>query len=467
MGDALDLLASMVLDDSRSWGDVATSWQIADARAVLEPDPGAPRLHWAGRPKGGSKSTDIAGMSLVWALTQAAPLEQGYVVASDEEQAVRLLDRARGLVARTPGLASRVKVEARRIVVPSTGVRLVAMAADAPGAEGVLTSWIACDELPNWADTSNAKGMWTAMVSAVPKRPGCRLVVIGHAGRPGSWQHRIFERSAKSSAWRLADVAGPLPWVGADLLAEQEAVLLPSEYQRRHLNQWVAAEDNLAKLDDIRACVTHDGALPPVAGVRYRLGLDIGLTNDRTVLSVAHVERDGTGRRVVLDHQQVWIGTRVNPVSLTEVEAAIMAISRDYHRAPLTFDPYQAAQLTERLNARGLQTEPFTFSQASVGRLALTMFGLLRSRRLALPNDEALIGELAAVKLRETSPGCYRIDHDRAAHDDRAISLALVAHQLLEHSTPRRARVRSTAGHNVAERPSFIGGHMVPPGMLH
>ncbi len=82
---------------------------IADARAVLEPDSDAHRLHWASRSKGGSKSTDIAGMRLVWALTQADPLEHGYVVAAGEEQAVRLLDRARGLVARTPGLADRVR----------------------------------------------------------------------------------------------------------------------------------------------------------------------------------------------------------------------------------------------------------------------------------------------------------------------------------------------------------------------
>ena len=33
--------------------------------------------------------------------------------------------------------------------------------------------------------------------------------------------------------------------------------------------------------------------------------------------------------------------------------------------------------------------------------------------------------ELANVRLRETSPGVYRMDHDPDKHDDQAIALAL------------------------------------------
>jgi hypothetical protein len=47
-----------------------------------------------------------------------------------------------------------------------------------------------------------------------------------------------------------------------------------------------------------------------------------------------------------------------------------------------------------------------------------------------LPDDEALIDELANLRLRETSPGVLRIDHLPDKHDDRGIALALAAYRL-------------------------------------
>ena len=53
---------------------------------------------------------------------------------------------------------------------------------------------------------------------------------------------------------------------------------------------------------------------------------------------------------------------------------------------------------------------------------------------MALPDDPELIDELANVKLVETAPSSYRIDHDASAHDDRVISLALAAYRLVTTS---------------------------------
>jgi hypothetical protein len=48
------------------------------------------------------------------------------------------------------------------------------------------------------------------------------------------------------------------------------------------------------------------------------------------------------------------------------------------------------------------------------------------------------------VRLRETSPGVLRMDHDSGRHDDRAIALALACHRLVargEESAPMRVFV--------------------------
>jgi hypothetical protein len=76
------------------------------------------------------------------------------------------------------------------------------------------------------------------------------------------------------------------------------------------------------------------------------------------------------------------------------------------------------------------------FSASSVGRLASTLHLALRNRALALPDDDALISELANLRLKETSPGVVRLDHDGSGHDDRAVALALCVHHLLSNPEP-------------------------------
>lgn len=176
--------------------------------------------------------------------------------------------------------------------------------------------------------------------------------------------------------------------------------------------------------------MTLDGPLEHVPGHKYAIGVDLGITNDRSVCAVMHAERaeNDDGRkvvqRVVLDRMEVWTPTRGNPVDLTAVEEWIALASRQY-RAHVQIDPYQAVAMTQRLRNKGVSIDEFTFSQASVGRLAMALHTTIRDHRLAIPNDPELIDELVNVRLRETSPNVYRLDHDPDRHDDRAIAMAL------------------------------------------
>jgi hypothetical protein len=67
----------------------------------------------------------------------------------------------------------------------------------------------------------------------------------------------------------------------------------------------------------------------------------------------------------------------------------------------------------------------------SVGRLALALHQAIRNR-IAVPDDELLIDELIAVRLRKNGLGVYRLDHDSGGHDDQAVTLVLGVHWLLE-----------------------------------
>ena len=243
----------------------------------------------------------------------------------------------------------------------------------------------------------------------------------------------------------MFETPGPLPWISADVLDEQRSLLTASMFARLHENRWVAGEDRLTSPEQVAACVGHSGTIAPRRGVRYCHGLDVGLVNDRTVLTIAHRERREGADVVVVDHQETWQGTKDRPVDLSVVEAFIVESVRKYP-GDVLFDPWQSVHLAQRLESRRIRVEAFTFSSASVGHLALTMYRLLRDRLLDLPDDDELTSELSAVVLRESQPGQYRIDHASGAHDDRVISLALVA-QSLASTASGILRVQVATGH--------------------
>ena len=85
------LLGAVVPEESRQWGEIVEGFQIEDAEAFLSED--GTRRHFETRPCGGSKTTDLAGISLVWLALDAVPGARGYVFAGSRDQAALLLER--------------------------------------------------------------------------------------------------------------------------------------------------------------------------------------------------------------------------------------------------------------------------------------------------------------------------------------------------------------------------------------
>ena len=470
---ALDLLAALVLPDGRRWGEAAHPFQWTDARAVLEPSSPTP-YHFLTRARGAAKTGDLAAIAVAAMLEQASPGARLYAVAADQDQARLLLDSIRGYTARTPLLrdADALAIGAYRVAVPGADVVLEVLAADAPGAWGLRPWLVIVDELAIWPSTPTARQLWEAVTSAVAKLPDARMAVLTSAGDPAHWSARVLEHAKADPLWRVHEVPGPSPWMAEDRLAEQRRRLPESSFARLFLNRWTAAEDRLTSLDDLRACVNLEGPLAPQPDRRYAVGLDLGLTHDRTVAAVCHAEpmvrilkaesgpnpllqesglplaatpggrRSVVGTQIVLDRMQVWTGSRGQAVQLGDVEAWVAQAAASY-RGHVVTDPWQAVGMAQRLRTGGVRVSEFTFSSALTGRLASTLHLLLRNRALALPDDPDLLDELANVRLREASPGVLRMSHDPGRHDDRAVALALAAQELLEAQARPLARIRS------------------------
>lgn len=447
--DPYSLLCALTLDDGRSWGDVATDWQRTDALAVLVAaagEPGGLRRQFNLRGRGMSKTTDVAALALVLLLTKAPARSRSHAYAVDSDQSAILLDTLQGLAERS-GLMGLVTIDARTVTVRKSHATLTIESADGASAFGLRPWLTVVDELGVWPSTENYRKLWSAIISAVPKRPDSLLLVIGTAGSPIGLGARVWTDAtdAASTHWRATKRPGPAPWWSEADIAATRADLTASEWRRLILCEFAEGDDALTSPEDVAAVIRPGSTtLAPRRGVEYVAALDVGTRRDLTALAVGHVESRAAGRVVVVDRVMYWRpghqpGDTHTPgasgftlaarVDLAEVEASTLRICKEYSVSRLRFDRMQAEQLTMNLERQGIKTDEFVFSTSGANRLARALWGALRDRALDLPDDDELRDEFLATRLVETAPGVVKLQNPPGSHDDIVTAVGmLVAH---------------------------------------
>ena len=313
---------------------------------MLLAGPDDPRRFFWLRARGMSKTGDAAAILLALLLTEAPPRSRSYCYAADADQAALVLDSIVGYVQRT-GLSALVEVGARSVTCLATGATLTVESSDSASAFGTRPWSLVLDEAAQWPDTPNHRRLFGALISAQAKVPGSRLLMMSSAGSPSHPAHKWWQTAEASEHWVTSLQTGPSPWWSSADTAAAVEQLTPAEVRRYILCEWAEAEDALAATEDVVACTGTYLVREPQRGVTYVAALDVGTRRDATVLAVGHLEAGPVGRRVVIDRVQRWTGTRLNPVSLTEVEQAVVATSRLYHRAAPRLRP-DAGRATDR-----------------------------------------------------------------------------------------------------------------------
>ena len=422
---AWDLMGALVLEDGRRWAEAAHDFQVERARAWQQ---AAEPMHFDTDSRGSAKTTDLAGTATAVMATADRPL-RCYWLAADADQGALAIDTMAGFVQRTPGLADQLDVQARKVIAPATGATLEVLPADAAGTWGLTPHWVFVDELANWNDGPSARRLWDAASSAVAKRSDARLIVITTPSSPDHFAFKILEHARRNDLWRVCERRGPAPWLDPVRLEEQRQRLPAAVYAQLFEGEWTAAEGSFLDPALVEAAFTLDGpALDRQAGVPwYVAGLDLGVRHDRTVFAIGHREGD----RVLLDRMQTWKGSRLRPVDFGEVEDFIVQAHKRF-RFALRLDPWQGLDLAQRLRARGIRADEFTFTAASKQRLAASLLSTVNSGNLALYEAEGLRDELLGLRLVQTSSGGWAFDHRSGGHDDRAVALALMTVAALE-----------------------------------
>jgi phage terminase large subunit-like protein len=290
MSEAIHVLAALVLEDGRRWGEVAEPFQWDDAQEILDEDSLTP-YNFLTRSRGGAKTSDLAGVALAAMLAQLPPASKLYGLAADQGQGRLLVESIEGYASRTPELRGALEIGAFRVRATRGGSTLEILAADAPGAWGLRPSFVVVDEIAQWGQTGAPRRLWEAVITSAAKIEGCRLVALSTAGDPTHWSRKILDHALEDPLWRVHEVPGPAPWLDAQRVEEQRRRLLDSSFRRLFMNEWVSSEDRLASEDDLRACVVLDGPQPPEPGSRYVIGVDLGIKSDRTVAAICHSER--------------------------------------------------------------------------------------------------------------------------------------------------------------------------------
>ena len=282
------------------------------------------------------------------------------------------------------------------------------------------------------------------------------MCVLTSAGSPDRhFAYKLLEHARADPLWATFERTGPPPWADEERLREQRAQVAVRAALAAAASQghWVEAEGDFLSESAVDAAFSLAGPSErPADRAGYVAALDLGHVHDRSVFGVAH--RDGQGR-VVLDYLRVWAGSRANPVSFDEVEEHIALTYGRGYRFTLRADPWQGLHLFERLRARGIRVEPFTFSPASKTRLASTLLQAIGDGALALYPVDGLRDELIGLRLKQGSAGSWSFDSAVGGHDDMAVCLALLCVAALERgSQGGPMRIASPVGKRIDYDPA-------------
>ena len=219
---ALAVLGALLLEDGRRWADAAFAFQLEDAHAILA---GERPYHYLTRPRGASKTTDLAAVALALLLA-AGSRERLYWLAADRDQGQLAIDAIVGFCDRTPAIGDAVTLpprpwRSRRRVLAST------CCLRTPRPRG------ACARRPCSA-TSSRNGRTRRSHAACgrashrrwPSEPTrSSSCSVPPATRPTSRGASSTTRSTHSM-WRVHEVPGPTPWLDSERLAEQRERLV-------------------------------------------------------------------------------------------------------------------------------------------------------------------------------------------------------------------------------------------------
>lgn len=376
-----------------------------------------------GIPKKNGKSTLASGVALYMLFCDVSNAEV-YSVAGDKDQAKIIFQMTKRAIERNPILFGSVKIYKDEIIVPSTNSLYKVLSADAPTAHGLNPTCVIFDELWNQPN----RDLYDALTQSPVRKEPLTFIVTYAGPDQTSLLYELYQTGMKKRDpkmfffWTEVNLSS---WVSKEYLEQQRMRLPAGVFQRLHENKWVQGENAFLSKAELDKCI--DPLLKPqLSGkdnVKYYLAVDLGLTRDRTVLTVCH--KSDADNLVYLDYIQTFSGTKNNPVLISDVEQAILACNRSFNIVKNVFDPWQMKGTAERLK-RMIKVEEFTFTSSSIQKLSQNLYYLFHNALIRIFPHKLLEEELLSLNAEEKSYG-WRIDHKSGGFSDHSVSLGMAS----------------------------------------
>lgn len=392
-------------------------------------------------PRGNAKSTLSSGVGLKAAFADGEGGAEVYSAATTRDQARIVFKDAQAMARRRPELCRELGVEvlAHDIVQTSTASKFTALASDSNSLDGLNIHFAAVDEL----HAHKTREVYDVLETGTGKRPQSMLWSITTAGsdRAGiCYELRTYTTKVLSgviedeshfgiiftiddgddwtdeSSWRKANPnwgVSVQPDVVAQLAAK--AMQMPAaqaNFKTKHLDVWVNADQAWMDMRAWDRCADESLTLEQFAGETCYVGLDLASKTDIAArVAIFPKQVDGQTHyylfgRYFLPEQAVEDGRNSqyrgwvvqNLVTVTPgdvldfqaVEDDVMALSSSHQVAEVAYDPWQATQLAQRLQANGATTVEFRNTVGNFSAPMKELDALARSGRLHHNGDPVL-----------------------------------------------------------------------------
>jgi hypothetical protein len=407
----------------------------ATGRASYEPREHRECMFICGRRSGKSSriAANVAVYEACFRKHVLATGERGHVVvlAATKKQAAIVYSYILARLESSPYLRRMLAADPKVEEVELTNrISIMVQTANFRSCRGLSIVTAIADELAFWLDDASASNPAIEVLKAI--RPGmanfpnAKLIKISSPfAKSGvvweDWRDR--EKHPHMLTWKLG-TRQMNPSLDPAFLDEEEK-RDPESFEREYNAEFYESASAFLPADAVEASVARGRTeLPPQESVHYTASLDAAFRGDAFAFGIVH----SNGEKVIQDLVRSWRGTRSTPVSLARTLAEITESLKRYNVRKIYGDSFCSEPIRQSLKAQGIEFVQATTLGARAAGIWNSLRTLIMGGRAELLDDSETISELKKLELVVTSAGNQRVEAAQG-HDDRAVVLALAAHQ--------------------------------------
>jgi phage terminase large subunit-like protein len=428
-------------------------------------------------PRGNGKTTLAAPIGLYLTFVEGEGGAEGYAAAVTRDQARILFEAAQNMVRRSPGFraAFGVGVGANAIHQERTASRFAPVSSDAKALDGLNVQVAVCDEVASHKTSE----VYDVLLTAMGKRRHPLLLSISTATGNNAgigrqlWDYaaRVLEGAQEDERlFALIHAADPeddpwdeATWVKANpswgQAVQPDAIRAIMRQARnnpaqeaaaktRHLNLWVGADEALFSMRAWQACEDRALRLEDFEGQPCHIGLDLARKTDLGAMAILFPSHDDEGRATYTAFARCYLNETavmearnpsypgwaagghlvITPGDETDfgaIEDDVRDLCARFDVQSVGTDPWQAAHLSQRLRAEGVNMVDFRTTTQNLSPAIVELDAAMRSGRLRHDGNPVLGWCIGNVVGQEDRRGNLFPTKQRDGKIDAAVALLM------------------------------------------